>query len=950
MTFKVYEAVNSNLLGLNKDERKSGDYQLHPLIRDTWRSVDKYRDLQGNVPALTTNSDGDLEVDERVARAGTSFSRPFLGPDSAYVQIPGDGDKDTITINLRAENYVSDWNEGNINNIPSMDSLLQQNDPTGVFAGIPYFELFFHLNNPPSNSEPYGLLTTDPRMAGATRNTKPIMQQDWSAGFSSEEPILNHKFNYRYYDRTMEDSTYNIEIESVYNHFLDTSPDYESAIADIPESSIPNFYHIEISIALAAAGETIPYNYNLFADSIPEQEYLDLLLGNLSSSNIVENQTNSQGYLQFYSNNLDNIPTTYRASAGNIAVLSYDVADGILNDINGTIRDDRGTDVEEDDFYAIQSYPFYNKITIPYTNQWAGNNIIEALIEELGSPWVQNFITLVEVLIIKEYNLTEQGSNVPSATLPFTIYDATNGSKGTNKVVSQSENIDLAVRIEDVLNSLIAISNNETGVLVSDIEDIISIGDPGASFVGFSNPTGASFIKNYDDPFAADSFFGSLDDWYNGLTSTDLEDALNIIGSFRNGVTGEFQKIYQSGADSNHKDTPIMYMVEKRAIPVGQLSVDPGEPSTVVQRLFFGRDITEGQKGITYYDTQIKYGVRYQYDIKQIRLVVGERYYYQNVTSITNSGSLHQGRAIGNALGFYAEENVGITTTQAFQIANDLQDANGFTYLPEDEETPFVSSDSTQVGYYVYKIPSIALNNSVVNINDIFGPWNQPSSSPLGPWDPDRSNDNNINLDLLLLKIKGGDGFDGNLDGGAIGVADVGVIVTAPSYEGPYNPNDSGPPPTPEYEVSELQEIIEEGIQNNVNQVQGTQAQIAKSLATSAFEADIAAEIASGQMSTGGVVLSTTGAPPAFSGLPGVGGVPSGLPSPGPIGGVPPNAPDPFDINITDNSSNYESSQGAPSNIGQADNFSTGQSYDNQSNDYELDIMSDLFQLGYLGQ
>ena len=178
----------------------------------------------------------------------------------------------------------------------------------------------------------------------------------------------------------------------------------------------------------------------------------------------------------------------------------------------------------------------------------------------------------------------------------------------------------------------------------------------------------------------------------------------------------------------------------------------------------------------------------------------------------------------------------------------------------------------------------------------------------------------------------------------------MGVIVTAPSYEDPYNPNDSGPPPTPEYEVSELQEIIEEGIQNNVNQVQGTQAQIAKSLATSAFEADIAAEIASGQMSTGGVVLSTTGAPPAFSGLPGVGGVPSGLPSPGPIGGVPPNTPDPFDINITDNSSNYESSQGAPSNIGQADNFSTGQSYDDQSNDYELDIMSDLFQLGYLGQ
>ena len=371
------------------------------------------------------------------------------------------------------------------------------------------------------------------------------------------------------------------------------------------------------------------------------------------------------------------------------------------------------------------------------------------------------------------------------------------------------------------------------------------------------------------------------------------------------------------------------------------MSVDPGDPSTVVQRLFFGRDITVGKKGITYYDTQIKYGVRYQYDIKQIRLVVGERYYYQNVTSITNSGSLHQGRAIGNALGFYAEENVDITTTQTFQIANSLED---FSYLPEDEETGFIDFNENHVGYYVYKIPSLETDSGVANINDIFGPWNQPSSSPLGPWDPDRSNDNNINLDLLVLKIKGGDGFDGNLDGGAIGVADVAVIVTAPSYEDPYNPNDSGPPPTPEYEVSELQEIIEEAVDAAAAQAEGTQAEIGESMATTQFEADIAAEIASGGMSTGGVVLSTSGGSPAFSGLPGLvglpggggvpggGRVPSGLPSPGAALGIPANTPDPLDLDVANNNSNYGSSQAAASNF-----------------EYELDIIGDLFQYGHLG-
>ena len=129
------------------------------------------------------------------------------------------------------------------------------------------------------------------------------------------------------------------------------------------------------------------------------------------------------------------------------------MADGILNVINGTIRDDRGTSTEQDDFYAIETYPFYNKITIPYINQWAGNAIIEALINSsvLGLEWTQYFVTLLELLIIKEYKLTENGSSTPATSLPFVIYDTNDG----NKVVSQSQNVDLAIRVEDVLNALI---------------------------------------------------------------------------------------------------------------------------------------------------------------------------------------------------------------------------------------------------------------------------------------------------------------------------------------------------------------------------------------------------------------------------------------------------------------------------------------------------------------
>jgi hypothetical protein len=557
MYYKVYEAVNANLLGLNKDERRSGNYQLHPLIRDDWRSVDRFRDLQGHVSAIVTNEDGDLTVDERVADGGSTFSRPFEDIGADYTQTAGTNDSDTITITLPVKNFLPDWNEGNINNIPAMQNLLEQNNPNGPFAGIPYFEKFFNVNVPPTaGGVPYGLLTTDPKMAGATRNIRPIMQQIWGGDGSGLKPskrIFDHKFNYRYYDRTLEQSQYNIEIESIYNLFLDTDPDYESAISDVSEVLIPNFYHIETSISTAENDGSVIPAYNMFDNTqINNTDYVNVLLASLSSSNKAENESISQGFLQFYCNNINNLSPNYKTYFGNVAVLSHDVADGILNVINGTIRDDRGTSTEQDDFYAIETYPFYNKITIPYINQWAGNPIIEALINSgvLGLGWTQYFITLLELLIIKEYKLTEDGSSTPATSLPFVIYDTNDG----NKVVSQSQNVDLAIRVEDVLNALI--NPDTSNSLYQDIDFIFSDGI-GDYLTGDGSPqTGASFIQNYGDPSAADSFFNGFSQWYDDLTFNQLDAAKNIFGSFRNGPTGEFKHSHRSteGNNSNHQE------------------------------------------------------------------------------------------------------------------------------------------------------------------------------------------------------------------------------------------------------------------------------------------------------------------------------------------------------------------------------------------------------------
>lgn len=774
MSYKVYEAINSNLFGLNRTERNSGDYQLHPLIRDDWRSVDRFRDLQGNAPALVRNNNGDLIVDERVSISGqpygSSFFRPFKDNSGVYDE-PNATTSDTIEVTITVKPDNAEWNQGNsfTNDNDALENLLEQNDFNGNFAGIPYFEKFFYSQN---TDEPYGLLTTDARMAGATRNIKPIMQQDgWSAGRDPANPILNHKFNYRYYDRTVEDPIYNIEIESKYNLFLDTSPDYESVINNIPEPLIPNYYHVEASINTAAVTGDSPFPaYNIFdASAINVADYVDVLVGALSGTNIEENQNISQGYLQFYCNNINNFDSNYMTNFGNVAVLSHDVSVDVLSGLNTATRDNRGTLSDTtDDLLAIDSYPFYNKITIPYANQWGLDAIFDALKADsmLGDKWTQFFVTLLELLIVENYSLGAPA--VPSRG--FTIYDTNDG----NKVIAQNTSVDLAIRIEDVINALL----DGSGDLYDQIEDIFSQGAYNY-FVGqnTNDYPGASFILHEVDLTDPDNFFERFNTWYlSPNLQTELQQALEVIAGFRNGSENTFRFIYKGlgGVRSNHNDTPIMYMVEKRVIPTGQLAADLTTPP--VQRFFFGRDITGGQKGIVYYDTQIKYGVRYQYDIRQVRIVVGESYYYDSVLSITNAGSVHQGRALGNVLGIYAEENVDITTTQTFQIANSLGNENigqAFEYTEEDAEPPPVRMTNAvsirkTVGYYVYEMPPPANFGDASNIDDIFGAAMVAPSGLASAWGPIRSPSAQANLNNLFIEVKVGEGFDGNASGGAI--------------------------------------------------------------------------------------------------------------------------------------------------------------------------------------
>ena len=104
----------------------------------------------------------------------------------------------------------------------------------------------------------------------------------------------------------------------------------------------------------------------------------------------------------------------------------------------------------------------------------------------------------------------------------------------------------------------------------------------------------------------------------------------------------------------------LMYEVKKRL-----LNPD-GSPGTTVQTIMIGKDfggsqLAQAPGDITYIDTQVKYGVRYYYEINAIKIIYGNEYCYRDLyvktAGPTLAGGINPMKSAGqsvlaNALGF----------------------------------------------------------------------------------------------------------------------------------------------------------------------------------------------------------------------------------------------------------------------------------------------------------
>lgn len=786
MFFNYKKLLNSNLFGLADSQRYSEPYQVHPLIKRTWASDDVLREALGltaNLVDPAAISGDETVVNERIIESST-FAGPLTsGVNSSGYTVPAlssspDGHGSTEEVTMTVIFTPAPWNSINIS--PLTENLLLQEGYGGDLEGDPYFGKYYYnpsLTIPsPSRSvtlspESVGLVPGDSRMAGAQTGVAPLMRRGQLPTDNGGDAyrILDHRYRLLGYPEN------NVEIVPTYNYYLDSDPDYEAAIVGIPEGRLPNYYVFEIAVDARRTGgfvADVGVNWAIIGDAMG-LSYLDtrdLLDGSLAGSTPQTDQLVSQGYFYTYASSAPDLEApesnSYIDEYQDIAILSRDLDDDLLETYNLIARDDRGTITDtSDDLLAIDNYPFYNKITIPYMQQYNDPVITDALATTLSPELAAAIMTIAELYTIFEY----RNPSSESGAYPEVLFNFYEGSNSDNILTAQNVSIPIVGYLEFLVRAIYnPVASPDYATVSNKINTLIDQYSMGmyANSPGFLD--GVQYLRTVasleTDILLSNSILSTE---YGNLQNAPEARSLGAIAD----IAREFEDLFNAGEHAPGQT--LMYIVEKRVVPAGQTSIDISDPAAPapVQTLFFGRDSNE--RDIVYYDTQIKYGVRYQYDLKRVEMVVGNQYQYIDANTVVGVEDLAgEGRALGNALGFY--DDASEWTSPAENDARDWVQTQPedppinvtapvglpFDYYspsaPDPNAEPLYKT-SEQVGYYIYGLGSSARSATYQDLGQLYS--NLPNI-----WNGDWI----VKADVVEIEIQSGVGTNGNDSGGIL--------------------------------------------------------------------------------------------------------------------------------------------------------------------------------------
>jgi len=638
---------------------------------------------------------------------------------------------------------------------PYYASLLDEENRDEWNEGVPYFNKYL-MGLPQSPSTPLAASAADPRMtsAGLIGTYNGLFGDVAARGGHppiSAHTLFDHTFGYtnantyNNEDPNLPDPLYpGVTVESTYNFYIDSAPNYEDVIApaNIPECILPNFYMLQSSILqhLTSAPERLNAYLEQVSVGTGGVPFQVLFYATSNPAIVVDSPNISEGYWNLYSTTLSNIDSTamteFEGKYKNIVVPLGSL--NFISDQNeaSSFSGDPANPGPSGPFTALSAYPFYNKITlqpigIPSDNDpelgperaatgWITDpDFLRGLLDANGAQGTLTaaettcFVRSLQLLIANSYNpnasiesrdkLTGLVAQDLRSTFPRRAslsMDLNFMGTGFNEesdqpqeiqhTLGKSQPIKICAEVDKILDD---------GTDLKDLTD--SEGPYPYYYINLEKLTPNETDINYSilrDAIAGNDY-STAATWEKTTDAADRGQIHTAIKDYTRNLNSVFK-----GQLSNV--SPLMYLIEKRRIPDGELSVPLSvEP---VQRIFITRDFRNpgNPSPITYYDTQIKYGVRYQYDVRVINIVFGTQYEYTNVasdpdqwyTEVENTPLASSGRALGNALGFYNEEESHVTMMGNYLVGGTLDaDGSQHNYLKLSDETDLISPEDTNL-------------------------------------------------------------------------------------------------------------------------------------------------------------------------------------------------------------------------------------------------------------
>jgi len=745
--------VNSNLIGIRERTKKSSA-RFNLSLRANWGTSDRLRGVLGKYYAeyYATNRGQNLanfaadNITHGWHRKQVKYTPLNLTPVAMELSdLPPLSTKYLIQLDNDSWNHQTFGRSNPTSNRLGVKNLLRQIiEEDGVYEGDPYWEMFLKT--------------------GFESTTSPVYKAIGPI-FDTSGQFLDHtSFYYKPSENKeiREKSGLRLKVESVYNFYADTTPPYEIASLAATEPMLTNFYCLESE--MRNTGSTLNSDdyfnqltlngtlqeVNIDNDGSPDPWFqkVEGPAGGYTESDSVQLYTlYSKGLgLIKDSGQLDNVKAKFNNSYKNIVILNSDLA--AMNNL--VTRDD--------DTSGLRNLPFYNRIIIG--RDW--DSVAEAglfdgsfMAQLMGYMDVQygegsgtKFMDILQMYIIQNIEGATPSPSSAFKTRTLTRGSAQYPSAFTLDVVPQNIafQFDMSKFLADITDG-------------SRIEQIVNR-------INTNTTTDDNFIliRNYNQ-----EVLESEEQPVKDFLLLNEDRTINYPLRTTENIILKNHGCYNE---------PIMYKIDKRVIS------PEGNVSAPVQTFYIGQAAGVAAD-INYIDSQVKYGVRYQYDIQQIRLIFGTEYSYRDL-KLFFSAVAGYGRAVGNALGYYREPAAGL-------VLDDHIEQYVKEYIPTDKDLPYspvgidaAAEESAQTGYYIFK-PSNSNVLSIPGYKNLF----RDGTEFVGASD---GRDSDIEkLQKIELEIVEGFGFAGNDAGGAIGraltvpappVAPVAPVILTPAGTG----------------------------------------------------------------------------------------------------------------------------------------------------------------------